>query len=181
LSQDPKIGVFICECSGEIGSKIRCADLASFAARLEEVKEVQTHQSYCMPLGLEEIKKAVAAHGLDRVVVAGCSPRTHESLFMKALSEANLNPYMLDMVNIRDHAAAVTQGEANATSKACAMLKISVARAWKLVPLQSASVKPEKRVIVIGTGLAGLSVSKELAARGFKILAVEKSEAAGAK
>jgi heterodisulfide reductase subunit A len=98
---------------------------------------------------------------------------------MKALSEANLNPYMLDVVNIRDHAAAVTPDAANATGKACAMLKISVARAWKLVPLKSASVKPEKRVLVIGTGLAGLSVSKELAARGFKVIAVEKSREAG--
>ncbi len=179
MSQDPKIGVFICECSGEIGSKIRCADLASFAARLEGVKEVQTHPSYCMPLGLEEIKKAVAAQGLDRAVIAGCSPRTHEALFMKALSEANLNPYMLEVVNVRDHAAAVTPSVENATRKACAMLKVSAARAAKLVPLENAGVKPDRRVLVIGTGLAGLSAAKELVARGFKVLAAEKTEAPG--
>jgi heterodisulfide reductase subunit A len=153
--------------------------LASFAARLEGVKGVQIHQAYCMPPGLEEIKRAAAAQGLDRVVIAGCSPRTHEALFMRALSEANLNPYMLDVVNVRDHAAAVTPGEENATRKACVMLKLSVARVAKLVPLENASVKPEKRVVVIGTGLAGLSVAKELAARGFRVLTVEKSEAAG--
>jgi heterodisulfide reductase subunit A len=179
LNQDPKIGVFVCECSGEIGARIRCADLASFAASLEGVKEVQTHQAYCMPPGLEEIKKTASAQGLDRVVIAGCSPRTHEALFMKALSESNLNPYMLEVVNVRDHAAAVTPSEESATSKACAMLKIAVARAGTLVPLENARVKPERRVIVIGTGLAGLTVAKELTARGFKILAVEKSEAAG--
>lgn len=179
MNQDPKIGVFICECSGEIGSKIRCAELAFLAARLEGVKEVQTHPSYCMRLGLDAIKKAAAEKGLDRVVVAGCSPRTHEDLFMKALSEANLNPYMLELVNVRDHAAAVTPNEENATRKAYAMLKVSVARAAKLAPLENASVKPDRRVLIIGTGLAGLSVAKELASRGFKVLAVEKSEAAG--
>jgi heterodisulfide reductase subunit A len=132
-----------------------------------------------MPHGLEEIRKAVAARKLDRVVVAACSPRTHETLFMKAASEANLNPYMLEVINIRDHAAAVTPDEASATTRACAMLKIGVARTEKLSPLENARVRPEKRVVVIGAGLAGLSAAKELLARGFKILAVEKSAAAG--
>jgi heterodisulfide reductase subunit A len=179
LSQDLKIGVFICECSGEIGKRIRCAELASCAAGLEGVKEVQTHQAYCMPPGLDEIKKAVARQGLDRVVVAGCSPRTHETLFMRALSEANLNPYMLEVVNIRDHAANVAANEEAATRRASAMLKVGVARVGKLAPLENASVKPEKGVVVIGAGLAGLSAAKELVARGFKVLAVEKSDVAG--
>jgi len=179
LNQDPKIGVFICECSGEIGKKIRCADLASRAASLEGVKEVQMHQAYCMPAGLQELKKAVAAQGLDRIVVAGCSPRTHEILFMKALSEASLNPYMLDVVNVRDHAAAVTPDEETATRKASAMLEIAVARVSRLAPLENASVKPDKRVVVIGAGLAGLSAAKEIAGRGLQALVVEKSEAPG--
>jgi len=179
VSQDSRIGVFICECSGETGERVRCADLASFAASLQGVKQVQTHQAYCMPPGLDEIRKAVAAHGLDRIVVAGCSPRTHETLFMKALSEANLNPYMLEIVNIRDHAAAVAPSEDAATSQARRMLKIGVARAGKLAPLKNACVRPEKRVVVIGAGLVGLSAAKELLARGFTVLAVEKSDAAG--
>ena len=179
MNQDPKIGVFICECSGEIGTRIRCADVATFASRLDGVKEVRTHPSYCMPIGLEEIKKTVVDRGIERVVVAGCSPRTHEALFMKALSEANLNPYLLDVVNIRDHAASVMPSEESATSKACAMLRMSVARVGGLAPLENARVKPERRVIVIGMGLAGLTVAKELQARGFSVLAVEKSEEAG--
>ena len=179
MNQDPKIGVFICECSGEIGNRIHCANLAAFAARLEGVKEVQTHPSYCMQIGLEEIKKAAADQHLERIVVAGCSPRTHEALFMKALSEANLNPYLLEVVNIRDHAAAVMLNEESATSKACSMLKMGVARVGKLAPLENARVKPEMRVIVIGTGLAGLSVAKELDARGLNVLVVEKSGEAG--
>jgi heterodisulfide reductase subunit A len=179
LNQDPRIGVFICECSGEIGKKVRCADLASYAASLEGVREVQMHQAYCMPPGLQEIKKAVAAHGLDRIVVAGCSPRTHEILFMKALSEASLNPYMLDVVNVRDHAAAVTPGEEAATRKASALVRIAVARATRLAPLENAVVKPERRVVVIGAGLAGLSAAKEVVARGLKALVVEKSDVAG--
>jgi len=179
VNQDPRIGVFICECSGEIGGRVRCADLASFAAGLQSVKEVQTHPAYCMPPGLEEIRKAIAARELDRVVVAACSPRTHETLFMKAVSEANLNPYMLEVINIRDHAAAVAPDEVSATSKACAMLRIGVARTEKLSPLENARVRPEKRVVVIGAGLVGLSTAKELLARGFKVIAVEKSAAAG--
>ncbi len=179
MNQDPKIGVFICECSGEIGTRIRCADLATFAAHLEGVKEVRTHPAYCMQIGLEEIKKTVVDRGIERVVVAGCSPRTHEALFMKALSEANLNPYLLDVVNVRDHAASVMPSEESATSKACAMLRMSVAKVGKLAPLENARVKPERRVIVIGTGLAGLTVAKELQARGFNVLAVEKSGEAG--
>jgi heterodisulfide reductase subunit A len=179
LSQDPKIGIFICECSGETGKTIRCAELAAQAAALEGVKEVQTHPAYCMPPGLGEIREAIAAHGLDRIVIAGCSPRTHEALFMKALSEAGLNPYMLDVVNIRDHAAAVTPDEEEAARKASAMIHIAVARVRNLVPLENASVRPEKRVVVIGAGLAGLSAAKELAARGIPVLIVEKTDAAG--
>lgn len=179
MNQDLKIGVFICECSGEIGKKIRCADLASYAAGLDGVKEVQVHPAYCMPPGLQEIKKAVAAQGLDRVIVAGCSPRTHETLFMKALSEAGLNPYMLDIANIRDHAAAVTPSEEAALGKACALLRISVARAARLVPLENSSVKPDKRVVVIGAGLAGLSAAKEIVGRGLQTLVIEKSEVPG--
>ena len=179
MSQDPKIGVFVCECSGEIGKKIKCAELASYAASLEGVKEVQMHQAYCMPSGLQEIKKAVAAHGLDRIVVAGCSPRTHEVLFMKALSETSLNPYMLDVVNVRDHAAAVTPNEEATTRKASAMLKIAVARVTRLAPLENSRVKPDKGVVVIGAGLAGLSTAKELVARGLKVLLVERSDVAG--
>jgi len=179
VDKDPRIGIFICECSGETAGKVRCAELASFAAGLQGVKEVQTHPAYCMPPGLEEIRKAIVSGEFDRVAIAACSPRTHETLFMKALSDANLNPYMLEIVNIRDHAAAVAPDEATATGRACAMLKVGVARAERLLPLENARVKPEKRAVVIGTGLVGLSTAKELLARGFKVIAVEKSEAAG--
>ncbi|MBM4386090.1 MAG: CoB--CoM heterodisulfide reductase iron-sulfur subunit A family protein [Deltaproteobacteria bacterium] len=179
MSSEAKTGVFICECSGEVGDRAGPGELRDFASALQGVKFTGRHQAYCMPPGLEDIKKNISEHGLDRVVIAGCSPRTHETLFMKSLAETGMNPYMIEIVNIRDHAACVSGDVETATSKAKTMIKTGVARAERLVPLEEAAVKPEKSALIIGAGLSGLSAAKELSKRGLKVCVVEREKQAG--
>ena len=134
----------------------------------------------CFPEGLAAIKEAIAAHNLNRVVVAGCSHRTHESLFQRTVREAGLNAYLLEMANIREHCAWVHPHEPEkATRKAMELVRMAVGRASTLQPVYKSAVQPAQRALVIGGGVSGMSAALAIADAGFDVALVERADALG--
>ena len=120
MSDGLRIGVFVCECGRNIAGVVDCEAVRAHAARLPDVVIAQRNRYTCSDPGQQEIKRAIAEHNLNRVVVASCSPRLHEPTFRACLSQAGLNPYLLDMANIREQCSWVHQGDpVGATRKAC--------------------------------------------------------------
>jgi len=171
---EPRIGVFICHCGANIGRVIKIAELVEEAAKLPGVAYAGEELFACADSGQNSLKDLISEHKLNRVVVAACTPRTHEPVFRKACLEAGLNPYLLEMANIRDQCSWVhhkTRGEA--WGKAVDLIRMAVARAAKLQPLQVTEVAVNKQVLVLGGGIAGLQAALDLHALDFEVKVVE--------
>ena len=180
--KEPRIGVFVCHCGSNIGGVIDCAALAKRAAKLPGVT-FSTNLIYtCSPDGLKDIKEKIAEHGLNRVVVASCTPRTHESLFQRTIREGGLNPFLFEMANIRDQCTWVHahMGEATET-KAWDLVRMAVGRARTIEPLYTQTYEPIRRVLVVGGGLAGMTAALSIARQGFPVDLLEKSGRLGGK
>jgi len=141
MLEKPRIGVFICHCGGNISDTVDVACVKEAATSLENLKVVETLEYVCSNPGQDMIKNAIKEHKLNRVVVASCSPRMHLETFRQAVKSAGLNPYLLDMVNLREHCSWVHNDKEKATSKAIALVKGAVARAKYLDPLIPKSMK----------------------------------------
>ena len=179
-NEEPRIGVFLCQCGGEISQTIDLEAVAQKAKTLPKVVHVQQVDLACFPGGQEQISRAITEHSLNRVVVAACSQRTHEPLFQKVLRRASLNPYYLELVNIREHSAwPHLYDRAGATRKATEAIRVGVARAARLQALQKYSVKPVKKAMVLGGGLAGMVAALTIADAGFPVYLVEKTDRLG--
>ncbi len=175
-----RVGVFLCHCGSNIGSVIDIPQVAEYVGSLDEVAYVEPNFYTCSEDGLGRIKAAVARHELDRVVVASCTPRTHETLFRRACEEAGLNKYLFEFVNIREHCSWVHRGQpAQATEKAAALIEMGVARAVRLQPQEEVVIPVERCALVLGAGPAGLSAALNLARQGFQVHVIEREPQAG--
>ncbi|MHB8839099.1 MAG: FAD-dependent oxidoreductase, partial [Gemmatimonadaceae bacterium] len=161
--QEPRIGVFVCHCGTNIAGVVDVKDVAEYARGLPDVVYVETNLYTCSTDTQERIKAKIHEHRLNRVVVASCSPRTHEPLFRSSLREAGLNPYLFEMANIRDQCSWVHMHEpARATEKAKDLVRMALAKARLLVPLQKGSAPVKKAALVVGGGLAGMVASLDI-------------------
>jgi len=181
-STKPRIGVFVCHCGLNIGNTVDVERVARFAEGLPDVVFCGANLYTCSEPGQEEIKKAVQDHGLNRVVVASCSPRLHETTFRAVCRESGLNPYLFEMANIREHCSWVhLHDREGATSKAQDLVEMAVARARLLEPQTEISVPVTQRALVIGGGVAGIQAALDLADSGFKVYLVERSASIGGR
>ena len=154
--------------------------LADFAADLPGVVRVETTDYACLEEGKEQIQRTIEEHNLNRVVVAACSHRTHESLFQRVVREAGLNPYLLEMANIREHCAwSHLDDPAGATRKAKELVRLAAARARLAEPVQKQVVEPVRRALVIGGGVSGMTAALNIADAGYDVTLVERTPGLG--
>ena len=178
--EEPRIGVFVCHCGINIAGTVDVEAVADYVDALPDVVHTADCMFACSTDQLQEIKSAIDAHNLNRIVVASCTPRTHEPLFRNTLREAGLNPYLFELANIREQDAWVHQGEPQAaTEKAKDLVRRSVSRARLLEPLHDIPFEVVQRALVIGGGLAGLTAALSFAEQGFEATLVEKSAELG--
>ncbi len=180
--EGPRIGVFVCHCGINIASVVD-VERVTEAVSKEAGVALASHTMYtCSDSSLSNIKKMIEEHRLNRVVVASCTPRTHEPLFRETLREAGLNPYLFELANIRDQCSWVhSKTPEAATEKAIELVKMSIARARLLAPLEGESIPVNQAGLVIGGGLAGMTAALSLAEQGFKVHLVERAEKLGGK
>ena len=178
--QEPRIGVFVCHCGRNIGAVVDVKDVTAYAAALPNVVHAEDNLYTCSTDACERIKQMVLEHDLNRVVVASCTPRTHEPLFRDTVRQVGMNPYLFEMANIRDQCSWVHMHEPQkATKKAKDMVRIAVAKSRLLEPLHPSYVNVNPRGLVIGGGLAGITAALELVKQGFEVYLIEKSHALG--
>jgi heterodisulfide reductase subunit A len=175
-----RIGVFPCKCGKNIGAVVDIDAVAEYAKTLPGVVHVQVNTYTCADPGQREIQQAIAEHGLNRIVVASCSPTMHEDTFRKTVKAAGLNPYLCIMANIREHVSWVHQQDhAAATQKAKDLIAMSVAKAATLVPQPELDVPVTQAALVVGAGVAGIQAALDLADAGYKVHLVEKQPTIG--
>ncbi len=176
----PRIGAYVCHCGLNIAQTIDCRRVAETVAG-EEAVVVSSDISYaCSEQGQHQIKKDIDEYDLNRIVIASCSPRLHEPTFRQMLKDAGLNPYLLDMANIREQCSWVHMKEPEAaTAKAIDLTRMSISRARLLEPLQEETLPLTKRTLVIGGGIAGIQASLDLADNGYEVVLVEKAPTIG--
>jgi len=180
MGEEPRIGVFVCHCGSNIAGHVDVGQVSEYAGRLPNVVFVRENLYTCSDAGLTEIKTAIVGENLDRVVVAACTPRTHEPLFQETCREAGLNPYLFEFVNIRDQCSWVHMKERQAaTRKAQDLVRMGVAKARLLQPLQEQEVPVEPSALVIGGGMIGMTAALNLASRGFEVKLVEREPELG--
>ena len=180
MKDDLRIGVFVCECGMNIAGFVDCEEVRRYAEGLDDVVVSVLNKYTCADPGQEEIKKHIREHALNRVVVASCSPRLHEPTFRNCLAEAGLNPYLLEMANIREQCSWVHSGDRNAaTKKAKDVVRMAVARARLIKPLSEKEIPVTDAVLVIGGGIAGIQTSLDLADAGHTVYLVEKQPSIG--
>lgn len=178
----PRIGVFVCHCGVNIGSVVNVPEVVEYAETLPNVVYSEGNLYSCSSEGLGKIKEAIKKHQLNRVVVASCTPRTHEPLFRSACEEANLNKYLFHMANIREHCSWVhPKDPKKATEKAKDIIKMAVAKAALLEPQIEPEIKVQPSALVIGGGVSGMTAALSLANQEFKVHLVEKDKELGGK
>jgi heterodisulfide reductase subunit A len=178
--EEPKIGVFICHCGANIGSVVNVPSAVEYALTLPNVVYAQEQLFSCATNSAREITDMAKEKGLNRVVIAACSPRTLEPLFRDTLREAGINQYYLDMANIREHCSWVHSKEKDeATRKAKDIIRMSVARASRLEPLQEFDLPVNKAALVVGGGVAGMTCALAIANQGHPVHLVEKNKDLG--
>ena len=175
-AEEPKIGVFVCHCGANISSVVQVPSTVEYALTLPNVVYAQEQLFSCATNSAQEITDVAKEKGLNRVVIAACSPRTLEPLFRDTLREAGLNQYYLDMANIREHCSWVhsKQKEA-ATEKAKDIIRMSVARTHNLEPLQEFDLAMNKTALVVGGGIAGMTCALSIAKQGHEVHLIEKA------
>ncbi|MEM3162384.1 MAG: CoB--CoM heterodisulfide reductase iron-sulfur subunit A family protein [Candidatus Bathyarchaeia archaeon] len=179
-SEEPRIGVFICHCGINIGGFVNVPEVVEYAKKLPNVVYAEGNLYTCSDDTQKRIREKIQEHRLNRVVVASCTPRTHEPLFRETLREAGLNPYLFEMANIRDQCSWVHMHQPKeATEKAKDLVRSVVAKARLLNPLKNPTVKVTPSALVIGGGVSGMTAALELAAQGFEVHLVEKEKALG--
>jgi len=179
-AESPRIGVFVCHCGMNIAGTIDVKQLVEYAKTIPDVVVAKENRYTCADPGQEEIRKAIKDYKLNRVVVAACSPRMHEPTFRKTISEAGLNPFVLEMANIREfdswcHPSVPEE----ATAKAKDIVRMAVAKSRLLKPLEKMEVPVNKNALVIGGGIAGINSALDLANMGYQVYLVEKNESIG--
>jgi heterodisulfide reductase subunit A len=177
---DVRIGVYVCRCGSNIGATVDCAAVAEYAGTLPGVVHAANQGYTCSEPGQAQIKQDIREYNLDRVVVASCSPRLHEPTFRKCVSEAGLNPYLMEMANIREQCSWVHSSDPEgATLKAKDLVRSAVARARLLDSRTELQVPVRRSTLVIGGGVAGIQAALDLADAGYPVVLVEKRPSIG--
>ena len=176
---EPRTGVFICNCGTNIAKVVDCDAVAEAAMAMPGVVAARSYKYMCSNPGQEMIAQDIADHGLERVVVAACSPRMHEPTFRRAAETAGLNPYLVEMANIREQCSWVHDDSTAATEKAEDMVRAAVMRVARHEPLERLSVDMCPNTLVIGGGIAGLTAALELADAGKLVYLVERQPGLG--
>ena len=173
--EEPKVGVFVCHCGANIGRVVDVPSVVEYASSLDHVVHAQESIFACSTDNAQQIADVIREQGLNRVVVAACTPRTHEPLFRDTCREGGINPYFFEMANIREHCSWVHSKEPkDATQKAKDIVRMSIARTALLEPLEEFELPVDQRALVIGGGLAGMTSALSLAKQGFEVSLVEK-------
>jgi heterodisulfide reductase subunit A len=175
-----RIGVFLCHCGSNIAGAVDIPEVAEAAKRLPQVVYVEDNKFTCSDPGQASIQKAITEHKLNRVVIGACSPRMHETTFRRTVAGAGLNPYLLEIANLREHCSWVHPGQVEeATAKAIDLVRRAVARvAWQ-EPLTPNRVGITRRALVIGGGIAGIQASLDIADAGYEVILVERKPSIG--
>ncbi|MDA8164999.1 MAG: FAD-dependent oxidoreductase [Desulfobacteraceae bacterium] len=174
--EEVRIGVFVCHCGINIGGVVDVPGVAKYAGGMEDVVYYTESLYSCSQDAQEAIKEKIRQHNLNRVVVAACSPRTHEPLFQETLKDAGLNRCLFEMVNIRDQCSWVHANEPEAaTAKSRDLVRMAVAKARHIKPLPEQTVPVTPKALVLGGGVAGMTAALNLAEQGFESFLIEKS------
>jgi heterodisulfide reductase subunit A len=181
LSEEiPKIGVFICDCGEELKKDLSVPELIDETKKMREVVHVEEVSLACLPEDIDLIKRRMGEHGLNRVVVAGCSHREIRKAMEEMARGMGFNPYLIEYANIREQCAYVHRENPKlATEKAAVLIRMAVERARKVQAIRKGSQKVEKRGLVVGGGLAGMTASLRLAEQGYDVFLVEKEKELG--
>jgi heterodisulfide reductase subunit A len=179
--KQPRIGIFVCECGGNIGDVVDVKSVVESVKTWEGVAIAKYHKYLCSKPAQEIITDAIKKENLDRVVVASCTPRMHLSTFQSVLERAGLNPYMLEFVNIReqDSWAHGPKPSQEATKKAVSLIRGGYERSRELEPLQTISEKGSREILIVGGGIAGITAALELGYLGFKVHLVDRKPSIG--
>jgi len=176
-----RIGIFVCECGGNIGNVVDVKAVVETAKNWEGVVVAKQHEYMCSKPAQEMIIEAIKKNSLDRVVVASCTPRMHLATFQSVLERADLNPYLLEFVNIREQCSWVhgPQASAEATKKAVTLIRGGYERSRELEPLETISEKGSREILIVGGGIAGITAALELGYLGFKVHLVDRKPSIG--
>lgn len=178
--EETRIGVFICRCGNNIGGVVDVSKVVEYAKAQPNVVHAEENSYTCSSAGLSKIKEAIVKHSLNRIVVASCTPRTHEPLFRATCEEAGLNKYLFEMANIREHCSWVHMHEPEkATESAKEIVRMAIAKARFLEPLKEPEIEITPSALIIGAGVSGLTAALSLSEQGFKTYIVEKEAEAG--
>jgi heterodisulfide reductase subunit A len=174
-----RIGVYVCECGKNISATVDVEKVVDYAKSLPNVASSRVYKYMCADPGQELIKKDIEELKLDRVIVAACSPRMHEPTFRAAIEDKGLNPYTLEIVNIREQVSWVHDDKKKGTKKAKSLVKSSVMRSALMEPLDRKKVGVTHKALVIGAGIAGIQAALDIAGSGYQVTLVEKSSSIG--
>ncbi len=178
--EEPRVGVFVCYCGANIGRVVDVPSVVEYASKLPHVVHVDKQLFSCSTESTRQIMDAIREKGLNRVVVAACTPKTHEPTFRDSLREGGINQYLLDMANIREHCSWVHSREKEeATEKAKELVKISLARTLCLEALQEFELPVNKSALVVGGGIAGMNCALSIANQGHEVYLVEREKSLG--
>jgi heterodisulfide reductase subunit A len=173
------VGVYVCHCGTNIAGAVDVAEVARYAAGLEGVAVARHYTYMCSDPGQALIKEDIQKEGLERVVVASCSPLMHETTFRAACAEAGLNPFLFQMTNIREHVSWVAVDPEKATQKARALVAAAVRRVSLQAPLEMRQVPMKQSALVVGGGIAGIEAALRLADAGKQVYLVERQPSIG--
>lgn len=175
-----RVGVFVCHCGTNIASVVDVKRVAEAARSFPGVVFATDYQYMCSDPGQELIRKTIKEQRLNRVVVASCTPRLHEPTFRKTLESAGLNPYLLEMANIREQCAWVhAKDKEGATIKAIELVRVAVAKACLNAPLKPSTIPITKRALVIGAGIAGMQAALDIADAGYEVVLLDREPTIG--
>jgi heterodisulfide reductase subunit A len=176
---EPKIGVYVCHCGTNIAGTVDVEAVAEFAATLPNVAVARHYMYMCSDPGQDLIRQDIKEMGLNRVVVASCSPTLHERTYRRVCQESGLNPYLFEMANIREHCSWVTEDKEKATEKAKALVSAAVRRVYYQEPLETREVPVNPNTLVVGGGVAGIQAALEIADSKHKVYLVEREPSVG--
>jgi len=179
--EEPRIGVYICECGVNIAATVDVDNVVEMAADLPGVVIARKHKYMCSEPGQNTIQEDIQEHDLNRVVVASCTPRMHEPTFQRALEGAGLNPYFFEMANIREHVSWTIKDKDKATEKAKRLTRSAVARVAYHAPLEPHQEPVTEAALVVGGGIAGIQAALSIADAGYQVYLVEKEPSIGGR
>lgn len=176
-----RIGVFLCHCGSNIAGTVDIAAVAEAAKDFPNVVFVDDNKYTCSEPGQLSVKNAIEEHNLDRIVIGSCSPRMHEQTFRKMLLETSVNPYMMEIANLREQCSWVHKNKEEGTPKAIDLVRMAAAKVDRNIPLFTSEIPITKRALVVGGGIAGIQAALDIADAGYPVTLVEKEPSIGGK